>query len=304
MIINWTPNNSALSVSQQLEWKDNAVGIWNTSGVTPANPLPANASQAILSGLQPGKIYSVRIKMICTTGFTYSAEFQINIIMFCIGPKDFGLSSSTADSVTIAFPNSFNLPIPSDISKLKVRLYKQSDNSFIQAVEASISNRSVAQLFVFTGLTAGTVYYYTYQLCKTFGTEEICSAVNNCGGNAVDYQISTVAAGLNISYSYNNTDPYVNDSTLPIMDNVTLVPITNNAPIVFTLPSAAVGKFLIVKIPSGQSPKTAYSIGLNNGVIPDAVLRQPFTLSGHTYIVSRDGAGFAFDPLDAQLTLS
>jgi hypothetical protein len=58
-----------------------------------------------------------------------------------------------------------------------------------------------------------------------------------------------------------------------------------------------VDKYLVVKIPASEpTPTTWFSTSFNNGSIPDATFRSVFTIGGYKYLVSRDGAGVAFDP--------
>lgn len=113
---------------------------------------------------------------------------------------------------------------------------------------------------------------------------------------AATLTVNAVVAAPAVTYGYSSTDPFVNNTTAPTIGNAATTTITNNADISISFPASAVDKFIVFKVPSTQSIKvTWYSTDLNNGTIPDAAFRAPFTVSGFTYYVTRDAAGFAFD---------
>ena len=107
----------------------------------------------------------------------------------------------------------------------------------------------------------------------------------------------TVSSPPVITYGYSTTDPYVDNSTIPTISNSATLTISPGANLSIPYTSAAVDKFLVIKIPSSQPTPTAwYSTAFNNGTIPDATFRAVFTIGSFKYLVSRDLAGVAFDP--------
>lgn len=120
-------------------------------------------------------------------------------------------------------------------------------------------------------------------------------------GNDTAYSnraILSVNAGapITVTYGYSASDPYVDNSTAPTIGSSATTTITHNADLSISFPFAAVDKFLVFKVPSGESTKIHWFVtSLNNGDIPDAAFRAPFTVGSFTYYVTRDAAGFTFD---------
>lgn len=111
-----------------------------------------------------------------------------------------------------------------------------------------------------------------------------------------DTVLIAVMDGAQITYGYSASDPYVDNSTAPTVSNPAVISIAHNADLNLFYPAAAVDKFLIVKVPSGESVKNLWFVeAANNGSIPDPAWRAPFTVGGFTYYVTRNEAGFTFN---------
>ncbi len=99
-----------------------------------------------------------------------------------------------------------------------------------------------------------------------------------------------------VTYGYASVDPYISNSSPPSIGSSAVTTIAHNADISISFPAAAVDKFIVFKVPATEPVKvTWFSTSLNNGSIPDAAFRAPFTIAGFTYYVTRDAAGLAFD---------
>lgn len=176
---------------------------------------------------------------------------------------------------------------------------------------------NVGDPVTFSVVAAGGTPPYTYQWFKnivsiggaTSSTYTIGSAITGDAGNynvvvqdAVPNFISsntavlTVNTPITVTYVYSSTDPYIDNSTAPTAGTTATTTIVHNADLSIMFPFAAENKFLWFKVPSGESTKVTWFVSsLNNGSIPDVAFRAAFTVSGFTYYVTRDPAGFAFD---------
>ncbi len=86
---------------------------------------------------------------------------------------------------------------------------------------------------------------------------------------------------------YSKNDPYVNDTTIPKIENKFQEYLYHDSSIVFYLPKEAADKFFIVKVPSNESIKYGwYHNDVNTGNIPDNVIRKPFTIDKYTYYIT------------------
>lgn len=99
---------------------------------------------------------------------------------------------------------------------------------------------------------------------------------------------TTTGGGITVFAGYFDEDPYaglvVSDALSYQLSNS----ISNNTPVSFTFPTEAeVDKYIVYKVPNGQSIKTTYVNGFQNGSIPDSVIRDSFVTGGFTYYVSR-----------------
>lgn len=169
----------------------------------------------------------------------------------------------------------------------------------------------------FTVAATGGITPYTYQWQKatvdisgaTSSTYTIATTVSGDAGNyaavvtdAASHTVTsntavlTITTPIVITYGYSSSDPYVDNSTAPTVSNSATTSIIHNADLSIAFPAAAVDKFLVFKVPSGESTKIHWFVtSLNNGDIPDAAFRAPFTVGSFTYYVTRDAAGFTFD---------
>lgn len=108
--------------------------------------------------------------------------------------------------------------------------------------------------------------------------------------------ITVTPAVIMMTYGWGSNDPYVDNATVPIIENPASISITHNDDLIVNFPSPAVDHFLVFKEPSTEAVKTKwFSTNLNYGTIPDAAFRSPFVIAGFRYYVSRDAAGVAFD---------
>lgn len=169
----------------------------------------------------------------------------------------------------------------------------------------------------FSVVATGGTTPYTYQWKKntvdiggaTSNNYNISSTISGDAGNytvvvtdAVPNSVTsniavlTVVTPITITFGYGASDPYVDNSTAPTISNSATTTITHNADLSINFSGAATDKFLVFKVPAGESTKITWFVtSLNNGTIPDLAFRAPFTVSGFTYYITRDAAGFAFD---------
>lgn len=163
-------------------------GAFSTLGFNPANDLLKTAVTTDAT-VDANKVYEFMIQAICISGgpTMNTNGLQEGIVFQCIEPS-FDETNTTIDVVV----NLAGL----DITKIRVRLKKQSDDSLVGTVTANkIGTIATAS---FSGLTASTDYYVEIELYATVnGVEVISSAAEYlnevCGGNIDGYQVSTTA---------------------------------------------------------------------------------------------------------------
>ncbi len=135
--------------------------------------------------------------------------------------------------------------------------------------------------------TATETENYNFTAIDLGGNDTILS-------NTVTLTVSAPAP--TITYGYSASDPYVDNSTIPTISNSASITITSGANLSLSFPAGAVDKYMVIKIPVSQpTPTIWYSTSFNNGTIPDATFRTVFTIGSFKYVISRDGAGVAFD---------
>lgn len=108
-----------------------------------------------------------------------------------------------------------------------------------------------------------------------------------------------------VSWWYGASDPYpllsigVDNLAYEITETI-----THNAPIVITYPTAAENnQYTVLKFPVGESAKTIwFNTSLNNGQIPDAIMRAIFVIGSFQYVVSR--VAMSLDSTGTTLTYS
>jgi len=123
-------------------------------------------------------------------------------------------------------------------------------------------------------------------------------ATNSAGSTSSQNAVLTVTMALNGYLHYGDVDPYPNLSTnVDDFEYQQTFAVTHSQPLTIDLPPAAGNnKFLIVKYPAAEGVKTAWSnTPLNNGVIPDSVMRAVMNFGGYMYVVTRNASSFDTD---------
>lgn len=205
-ILYCTWDNTAVSassnvISQRLSWREKTVGGgFNTTSVTPSNDMAKTVSAADFTAATVNKVYEFKVEAICTEGGPTANLNGIveNIVFSCVTPEPIVVTTTTLN---------FHINIPStDITKARLRLRLQSDNSLIAT--QTVTKASNAIDYTFTGLTNNTGYYVEIEYyAMVNGVEVISSSVdyigNPCGGNITGYNATT---GSNIVVSNSSLD--------------------------------------------------------------------------------------------------
>ena len=205
---NW--DNTAVSassnvISQRVSWREKSLGgSFNTTSITPSNDMAKTINAANFTAATVNKVYEFKVEALCTVGGpTPNANGVVeNIVFECVTPSTFIVTDSTI---------AFNIAIPStDITKARVRLKKQSDNSLVDT--QTINKVSNAIDYTFTGLTASTGYYFEVEFYAIVNTVEVISSSLDylgaaCGGNIVNY---TATTSVPVNIEIHNTSLDVN----------------------------------------------------------------------------------------------
>jgi hypothetical protein len=136
----------------------------------------------------------------------------------------------------------------------------------------------------------GSSYTVVNALVSQSGSTFFVKATNAAGVAVSNTATLTVTATITGYLYYNTSDPgptlQANSDPFSYQESYS---ITHNASISVPIPSAATpNMFLIFKIPSTESAKTAWINGsLNFGSFPDSVFQTPITFGGFTYYYTR-----------------
>jgi hypothetical protein len=193
LTLNWdntAVNASSNATGQRASKRIKSVGgAFQTSGFTPTNDMAKSVNEADAT-VTDNRVYEFKIEALCLTGgpIANTGGLKEGIVFACIVPS-FTVSESTIQVVL----NVLN----TDISKARIILKKQSDDSTVGTITPNtVSNTITAN---FTGLDASTDYYVTIELYATVGGVEVISSDENylndvCGGDVEGYQVSTNSA--------------------------------------------------------------------------------------------------------------
>lgn len=178
------PNVTAQRAYQRLR---SVGGAYSTAGFDPANDFAPAVNTAEFTAAIVNRAYEIKVAAICTTGGpTDNSNGVIEQIAFgCVEPE-FEATGTTID-VQINIPDT-------DITKARLVLKKQSDNSVVSTV--TVNKVADAIDHEFSGLTGNTGYYLEVEFYATVGGVEVISSSVNylgavCGGNVSGYQINT-----------------------------------------------------------------------------------------------------------------
>ncbi len=177
------PNTDAQRASKRVK----AIGgAYDTVGFNPANDMAKSVNEALATVLD-NRVYEFIIDAICISGGpTPNDNGPIEGIAFaCIAPS----FNPTYNSLNVVL----NL-VNTDISKIRVTLRKQSDNSLVGTFTASRSGTTATATF--SGLTASTDYWVQIELYAVVNGVEVISSDAAylgavCGSNAAPYQVTT-----------------------------------------------------------------------------------------------------------------
>jgi len=199
-------NNTAVAassnvISQRVSWREKTLGgAFNTTSITPSNDMAKTINAADFTAATVNKVYEFKVEAICTTGGpTINSNGIVESIVFqCVTPETIVATSTTLN---------FHVNIPStDITKARLRLRLQSDNSLIATQTVTKSANAID--YTFTGLTNNTGYYVEVEYYAVVNTIEVISSSvdylgNPCGGNITGY---TATTGSNIRVSNSSLD--------------------------------------------------------------------------------------------------
>lgn len=121
-----------------------------------------------------------------------------------------------------------------------------------------------------------------------------CVVSNGCGtATSTGATLTISAAALNFTIGWSASDPFVNTSTALTITNSQTVSFASGANLIFTGSLAAfANNFIMWSFPVGETSPNLWSNGdpstaINQGPIPDATMRDTWTVSGVKYICSR-----------------
>ena len=139
------------------------------------------------------------------------------------------------------------------------------------------------------GATAGTIGFPSLSTIDEGSYR--CVAFNAYGTTISTVATISVAVQLQCFYAYSVGDPYaaIQGGTDPLTYQVTKLFNSGASSISLTLLAAGENnQFGTFKIPTGQPLKTVwYNTAFDNGQIPDSVWRDPITLNGYDYYITR-----------------
>lgn len=139
-----------------------------------------------------------------------------------------------------------------------------------------------------TGATSGTYTISSTVLADAGNYRDIITdaAAASVSSAAATLTVNAVVTSPTVTYGYSSTDPFVNNTTAPVISSPVTITVTHNADIVFSLPAAAADKFWVVKVPVAESNKISwYHNTDNSGPIPGDVVRA-WTVGGFRYYAS------------------
>jgi len=154
------------------------------------------------------------------------------------------------------------------------------------------------------GATSSTYWVPNAQLSDSGGLYSV--QVTNSAGQATSNTATlTVTASIQAFWYYGSADPYpalsmgVDNLTYQISQSI-----THNTPIVITYPTAAENnQYTVLRYPITENAKTAWvNTQLNQGQIPDSIMRAIFTIGNNQYVVSR--VAMSLDSTASTLTYS
>ena len=186
---NTTIANNSNVVYQRLSWREKSVGgVFNTSSVIPANDLDKTISSVDFISATSNKVYEFILEVFCSLGgSTQNSNGIVEKISFeCLLPQTTGILDTTA-SLNFDLSNT-------DITKIKLTLKLQSDDSIVSSATVNRSGNSLNHTF--SGLTPVTGYYFELEYYANVNGIEVISSSPSflgsvCGGNITNYSFST-----------------------------------------------------------------------------------------------------------------
>lgn len=143
-----------------------------------------------------------------------------------------------------------------------------------------------------TAITGATLASYVKTDCQLSDSGGVYYAIVTSTAGDTQSQNATLTVATIITgflyYSPNDPGPTLQGGSDPFTYQNSYN-ITHNQPIVITLPGAATeAQFLVCKIPSTESAKTAWvNDQFNSGAIPGPIFQTPTTFGGFTYYYTR-----------------
>ena len=179
-------------INYTLQWRTLGTTLWNTSGVTPANPITASITTATITLPNTNTVYQFQLLTNCGTSVAQSAII-VKSNRACPAITELGLLS-TDTTISGAFPLATPNPIGLHFTSLKIYLLLG-----IQIVDTRIiSTISASNQFVFTGLSASTNYGISveiqYSQADSFPDATLATGDTNILHNCSNYTIATQIA--------------------------------------------------------------------------------------------------------------
>lgn len=140
------------TTSWTLAWRVLGTSTFNTTNVTPANPISASTTTAVLNVPNENTIYELRIIANCGSSTSQSAIFR-RIAREC--PTLLASNVSTTDSsITVSVPVATPSPISNHIANILVEVYQ----GLTLISNQLITNPNSVNTVTFTGLNQNTTY--------------------------------------------------------------------------------------------------------------------------------------------------
>jgi len=140
------------TTSWTLAWRILGTTTFNTTNVTPANPISASTTTAVLNVPNENTIYELRVIANCGSSTSQSAIFK-RIAREC--PTLLASNVSTTDSsITVSVPVATPAPIGNHITNILVEVYQ----GLTLISNQLITNPNSTNTVTFTGLNQNTTY--------------------------------------------------------------------------------------------------------------------------------------------------
>jgi hypothetical protein len=139
-----------------IRWRIKGASVWNTTGVTPANPQLSSTTSASIAVPNTNTVYEVQIISSCGSSTSQTPIFN-TIERDCPTLLEQSITA-TDTSITASFPLNTPAPISSHVTSLVVELYQGLSLISTQTIAAPNTTNTLT----FTGLNQSTTYTLKY----------------------------------------------------------------------------------------------------------------------------------------------